>query len=294
MVAGPPLSPCFEPAPSFLFPQALDDQHAAVAATLQCRGAREDAQGAATASGGTAAPSPVVGTLTLLQHPPVYTLGSGATLDHLKFDPDHPPHPLFRVERGGEATHHCPGQLTLYPVLDLTAPGLLPDLHWWLRGLEEVALRAAAAVGVAAVRPAFGDRHADADAAVAALTAGSRVPGLTGAWLPSGKVAAVGVRATRWVTYHGVAINVNPDLTGFSAIVPCGISDRPVTSIAAAVAAAAGKEGLPPALAGAAPGRGPLLAAAASAALASFADVFGVELVGVSGPAEGGRRERRG
>ena len=256
-----------------------------MAATLEARTAREEA----VEAGGRPPPSPLAGSLTLLQHPPVYTLGAGATADHLKFDPEHPPHPLFRVERGGEATHHCPGQLTLYPILDLTTPGLLPDLHWWLRGLEEVALRAAAAAGAAAVRPAFGARHADAERAAAAVATGSRIEGLTGAWLPSGKVAAVGVRATRWVTYHGLALNVDPDLSGFSAIVPCGIADRPVTSLAAAVAAVAGGEGVPAALAVGAPGQGPLMGAAAAAALGAFADVFGVELVGVGG--EGGRRK---
>lgn len=244
---------------------ALEQQHAAVAATLA---ARDDTS------------SPTVGTLHLLQHPPVYTLGAGATLDNLKFDPEAPPAPLHRVERGGEATHHCPGQLVLYPILDLSAPGLLPDLHWWLRGLEEVALRAVASVGRTVVAPAFSPTTAPA--VEAALADGGRLPGLTGAWVAGAKLAAVGVRASRWVTYHGVALNVNPDLSGFSAIVPCGIADRPVGSIASVATAAAGVERMPAGLAGDEGGDAattPLVGATADALLASFESVFGVELV---------------
>ena len=247
------------------YSDALADQHAAVAATLA---ARENN------------PPPTAGTLHLLQHPPVYTLGAGATLDHLRFDPEAPPAPLHRVERGGEATHHCPGQLVLYPILDLQSPGLLPDLHWWLRGLEEVALRAVASVGAASVAPAC--PPAAAPSVAAALADGGRLPGLTGAWVSGAKLAAVGVRASRWVTYHGVALNVAPDLTGFRHIVPCGIADRPVGSIASVALTAAGLDTLPAELVGAEGqevATTPLVGAAADALLAAFEAVFGVVFV---------------
>lgn len=78
-------------------------------------------------------------TVLLLQHPPVYTLGAGSTTDHLKFDPASPPHPLHRTERGGEVTYHGPGQLVLYPIMNLKMH--TPDLHWYLRNLEEVVIR---------------------------------------------------------------------------------------------------------------------------------------------------------
>ena len=78
-------------------------------------------------------------TLLLLQHPPVYTLGAGSTTDHLRFDPASPPHPLYRTERGGEVTYHGPGQLVLYPIMNLKMH--MQDLHWYLRSLEEVVIR---------------------------------------------------------------------------------------------------------------------------------------------------------
>ena len=81
----------------------------------------------------------VAGFLLLVQHPPVYTLGSGSSLAHLGFDPATPPHPLFRTERGGEVTFHGPGQLVMYPIINLRC--FQPDLHWYLRSLEEVIIR---------------------------------------------------------------------------------------------------------------------------------------------------------
>jgi lipoyl(octanoyl) transferase len=142
--------------------------------------------------------------LLLLQHPPCYTLGRGASLDHLRFDPAHPPHPLFRIDRGGEVTHHAPGQLVLYPVLNLQRHGA--DLHRYLRDLEGVVL----------------------DLLDELALEGSRWPGRTGVWCQGRKLAAVGVGARRWISQHGVALNVSCDLAGFAAIVPCGLADRPV------------------------------------------------------------------
>ncbi|KAG2434099.1 hypothetical protein HXX76_007826 [Chlamydomonas incerta] len=159
----------------------------------------------------------------LLQHPPVYTLGTGSTLDHLRFPPGAPPIPLYRTERGGEVTYHGPGQLVLYPILDLQSPPLRPDLHWYLRQLEQVIIEALEAVSG---------------------LAGGREEGLTGVWVEGAKVAAIGVKAKRWVTFHGLALNVVADLAPFRTglIVPCGIADRPVTSVAELLAAAAAAE----------------------------------------------------
>jgi lipoyl(octanoyl) transferase len=143
-------------------------------------------------------------TLILLEHPPVYTLGTGSTLAHLNFDPDTAPYELHRTERGGEVTYHCPGQIVAYPILDLR--GFRQDLHWYLRQLEEAIIRTLNEYGLV----------------------GDRIPGLTGVWVEGYKVAAIGIKVSRWVTMHGFALNVCPDLAGFREIVPCGIADRPV------------------------------------------------------------------
>jgi lipoyl(octanoyl) transferase len=146
--------------------------------------------------------------LMLLEHPPVYTLGQGADLQFLKFDPLQSPVELHRVERGGEVTYHCPGQLVGYPILNLKR--YTPDLHWYLRQLEEVLIQVLAIYGLP----------------------GERISGLTGVWINGIKVAAVGIKVSRWITMHGFALNVCPDLRGFDAIIPCGIAHRPVGSLA--------------------------------------------------------------
>jgi lipoyl(octanoyl) transferase len=140
----------------------------------------------------------------LLEHEACYTLGRGADPAHLRFDPAEPPLPLFRIDRGGEVTHHAPGQLVLYPVLDLRCRGA--DLHLYLRTLEDVVLDVLAALGLR----------------------GERWPGRTGVWLEGRKLAAIGVGARRWISLHGLALNVDGSLAGFDAIVPCGIADRSV------------------------------------------------------------------
>jgi lipoyl(octanoyl) transferase len=145
--------------------------------------------------------------LILLEHPPVYTLGQGATLDFLKFDPTQAKYELHRVERGGEVTYHCPGQLVVYPILNLQF--YQKDLHWYLRQLEEVIIQVLAAYGLI----------------------GTRISGLTGVWVEGQKVAAIGIKVSRWITMHGFALNVCPDLEGFDRIVPCGIPDKPVGSL---------------------------------------------------------------
>ncbi len=146
--------------------------------------------------------------LILLEHPPVYTLGQGATPEFLKFDPDKSSFEVHRVERGGEVTYHCPGQIVGYPILNLRRHH--QDLHWYLRQLEEVLIRVLANYGLL----------------------GERIPGFTGVWLQKRKVAAIGIKVSRWITMHGFALNVCPDMAGFEEIIPCGISDKPVGSLA--------------------------------------------------------------
>lgn len=147
-------------------------------------------------------------TLILLEHPPVYTLGQGSDRQFLKFDPEHDPAELHQIERGGEVTYHCPGQLVGYPILNLKRH--TQDLHWYLRQLERVIIQVLA--------------HYD--------LVGYQIPGLTGVWVEDRKVAAIGIKVSRWITMHGFALNICPDLDGFSKIVPCGIADRAVGSMA--------------------------------------------------------------
>ena len=115
---------------------------------------------------------------------------------------------MHRVERGGEVTYHCPGQLVGYPILNLQR--YRKDLHWYLRQLEEVLIRVLAVYGLQ----------------------GSRIPAFTGVWLEGRKVAAIGIKVSRWITMHGFALNVCPDMTGFKRIVPVGIADKSVGSLA--------------------------------------------------------------
>lgn len=142
--------------------------------------------------------------LLLLEHPPVYTLGQGADERFVKFLPTHRTPQLMRVERGGEVTYHCPGQLVGYPILNLKRHH--PDLHWYLRQLEEVILRTLQVFDIP----------------------GERLPGFTGVWVKECKVAAIGIKVSRWITMHGFALNVCPDLSGFRHIVPCGIAEKSV------------------------------------------------------------------
>jgi len=146
--------------------------------------------------------------LVLLEHPPVYTLGTGSTQNFLKFAPENAPYEIHRIERGGEVTYHCPGQLVGYPILNLRH--YQQDLHWYLRQLEEVILQLLQSYGLPA----------------------ERLSGLTGVWVEGYKLAAIGIKVSRWITMHGFAINVCPDLRGFTRIIPCGIVDKPVGSLA--------------------------------------------------------------
>ena len=151
-------------------------------------------------------------TLLLLEHPPVITLGRGGNRAHVLLDETERARrgiELFECGRGGDVTFHGPGQLVGYPIVAL--PPERRDAHRYLRDLEEGLIRAVAVYGVNA----------------------GRVPGLTGIWVGDEKLAAIGVRlSTGWITSHGFALNVANDLSGFAAIVPCGIADRGVTSLA--------------------------------------------------------------
>ncbi|TAD74133.1 MAG: lipoyl(octanoyl) transferase [Oscillatoriales cyanobacterium] len=174
--------------------------------------------------------------LIVLEHPPVYTLGRGADRQFLGFDPEHHPIETVRVERGGEVTYHCPGQVVGYPILNLRRHR--PDLHWYLRQLEEVLIQAIAQWGVTA----------------------ERIDGLTGVWIEGYKVAAIGIKVSRWISMHGFALNVDCELAGFQDIVPCGIRDRPVGRLIDFVP-------------------GLTRAEAQAVVLRTFAEVFAVELV---------------
>ena len=145
--------------------------------------------------------------LLLLEHPPVYTLGTGSDIKFIKFNLDKTDKEVYRIERGGEVTYHCPGQLVGYPILNLRY--YQQDLHWYLRQLEEVILQTIAIYGLS----------------------GERIGGLTGVWVEGYKIAAIGIKVSRWITYHGFAINVCPDLSGFAEIIPCGIANKPVGSL---------------------------------------------------------------
>ncbi|MGH7588576.1 MAG: lipoyl(octanoyl) transferase LipB [Gemmatimonadota bacterium] len=150
-------------------------------------------------------------TLLLLSHPPVVTLGKGGTIDHLLGSPAALAGrgvEFVETDRGGDITFHGPGQIVGYAIVDLTPRGR--DLHRFLRDLEEVLIRALAGFGIFAGRTA----------------------GLTGVWVGDAKVAAMGIRVSRWITHHGFALNVDTDLSYFDLIVPCGIADRRVTSMA--------------------------------------------------------------
>ena len=148
--------------------------------------------------------------LVLLEHPPVVTLGRGASEENLRVTEAELTRrgiDLERVGRGGDVTYHGPGQLVGYPIVDLEPLGC--DLHRYLRLLEETLIDALAAFGVN----------------------GERITGKTGVWVDGEKVASIGVGVRRWVSWHGFALNVAADLSGFAAIVPCGLPGVRMTSL---------------------------------------------------------------
>jgi lipoyl(octanoyl) transferase len=156
--------------------------------------------------------------LLLGEHPPVITLGRNADRENLRLSEQELERrgvELHETDRGGDVTYHGPGQLVGYPILDLG--GLRKDVLWYVRSLEEVLIRAAGEFGLA-----VGRKQAPA---------GKR-PFYTGVWAGEEKLAAIGVHISRWVTSHGFALNVTTDLSYFDLIVPCGIPDKGVTSLA--------------------------------------------------------------
>ncbi len=153
--------------------------------------------------------------LIFCEHPHVYTLGKSGHMDNLLLDQDElnkAEATFYKINRGGDITYHGPGQLVAYPIFDLEQ--FFTDIHKYLRYLEEAIIQTIAHYGIQ----------------------GERYDGYTGVWLDADKpearkICAMGVRCSRWVTMHGLALNVNPDLSYFKNIVPCGIDDKAVTSI---------------------------------------------------------------
>jgi len=144
--------------------------------------------------------------LLLLEHDPVYTIGRTPDQTSLR-GVAHLPHPLFPINRGGQATYHGPGQLMGYPIIDLRDCG--QDLHRYLRWLEDLLVETLTETGIAATTRT----------------------GLTGVWVENRKIASIGVGVRHWITMHGFALNVCGDLSPFEQIVPCGIANVAMTSI---------------------------------------------------------------
>jgi lipoyl(octanoyl) transferase len=154
--------------------------------------------------------------LIFCRHPHVYTLGKSGSLDNLllnEADLNKAEATFYKINRGGDITYHGPGQLVAYPILDLEQ--FFTDIHKYLRFLEEAVINTIAHYGIK----------------------GGRYEGYTGVWIDADKdsarkICAMGVRCSRWITMHGLALNVNTNLAYFKNIVPCGIDDKDVTSIA--------------------------------------------------------------
>ena len=161
----------------------------------------------------TAIPTP--NHLIFTEHPHVYTLGKSGHAEYLLLDDEglkEKNASFYKINRGGDITYHGPGQIVGYPILDLD--NFFTDIHLYLRTLEEAIIRTCSDYGIQA----------------------GRYEGFTGVWLDADtskarKICALGVRASRWVTMHGFAFNVNADLSYFGNIIPCGIDDKDVTSL---------------------------------------------------------------
>jgi lipoyl(octanoyl) transferase len=176
-------------------------------------------------------------TILLVEHSPTFTLGRRGTPDHILMDAESLRRravAVVPIDRGGDITYHGPGQLVAYPIVHLARWG--SDISHYVRLLEEVGIRTAAAFGVTA----------------------ERQPGHAGVWVGNDKLMAIGVRVSRWVTTHGLALNVAPDLSYFAGIIPCGLTDRGVTSLECLLGAA------------------PTMAEAREELVTAFGDVFGL------------------
>ena len=149
-------------------------------------------------------------TLLLLSHPPTFTIGKSGKTDNLlrpRDELEKQGMSLYFIDRGGDITYHGPGQLVAYPIMDLRKYG--KDIHYFVHGLEEVIIRTLADLSIEACRDSQN----------------------IGVWVGDEKIAAIGIRVKRWITMHGLALNINPALEHFSFINPCGIVDKNVTSI---------------------------------------------------------------
>ena len=144
--------------------------------------------------------------LLLVEHPPVFTLGKNASKQHIINNSEDVS--IIQTDRGGNITFHGPGQLVCYPILDLNH--YKRSITWYMRELEQLII----------------------DVLVEYDIKASRKKGLTGTWVKDKKIAALGVRISRWVTMHGFSLNINPDLNFYKNIIPCGIKEYGVTSIA--------------------------------------------------------------
>ena len=145
-------------------------------------------------------------TLIFVEHESVYTLGKNANKDHLLQSRDNSIN-IFEVERGGDITYHGPGQLVVYPIIDLN--NYKKSVNWYMRAIEQVTI----------------------DSLFKYKIKAERNNNLTGVWVNDEKIAAQGVKISRWVTMHGFSINVNTNLDFYDNIIPCGIFDKGVTSI---------------------------------------------------------------
>lgn len=148
--------------------------------------------------------------LLLLEHPHTYTLGKTAHRENLICDDEYLKKnhiSVYDIDRGGDITYHGKGQIVGYPIFDLN--DWVKDTHKYLRALEEVIIKTCADYNL----------HTE------------RIPGLTGVWIDSRKIAAIGIKVSRWITMHGFAFNINTDLNLYKGIIPCGITDKEVTSL---------------------------------------------------------------
>lgn len=193
------------------YQEAWDLQEALMQEGLAIKAARISEPGSAIAQ------QEIQQQLLVVEHPHVYTLGKSGAIENLLINNQLMQElgvSFYKTNRGGDITYHGPGQLVAYPVLDLEA--FKTDLGWYMRSLEEVIIQTIAVYGIK----------------------GERLPGSTGVWLDTNdlskarKICALGVKCSRWITIHGLALNVNTDLSFFGHIVPCGITDKGVTSIA--------------------------------------------------------------
>ena len=152
----------------------------------------------------------------LLQHPPIYTAGTSAKIKDLK-DPDR--FPVIKTSRGGQYTYHGPGQRVIYVMLDLNKRG--KDIKKYVKNLEIWIIRSLAKLEIT------GETRSGR---VGIWVSRPNKPSLPDGSVREDKIAAIGVRLKKWITYHGISINVNPDLSHFNGIVPCGISNQGITS----------------------------------------------------------------